>query len=224
MLKRSNNLVGYICLFVLVMAMACPVAGQAPAAARPGAAPAGPPLRITKLEGIGNRAKVETPRYTTTISRGSKPARLWHQITCYYEVGRTPVQWIEELTFRYYVLSLVKDKKKGYSYTLYKTNVQYVDIPAGSRNTDHKSAVFLRPAAVLRYGEVVAIAVEILYKGNVIVEGFNVDSKSQGLDGKWWKNPKVVQSKIVTVKSGYLLDRSDSPFALINMDDYEVIK
>ncbi len=224
MLRTSSSLVGYVCLLVLVMAMACPVLGQAPAAARPAAAPAGPPLRIKKLEGIGNRAKVETPRYTTTLSRGSKPAGLWHQITCYYEVGRTPVQWIEGLTFRYYVLSVKKDKKKGYAYTLYKTNVQYIDIPAGLRNSDHKSSVFLRPAAVLRYGEVVAIAVEILYNGNVIVEGFDADSKSKGLEGKWWKNPKVVESKVVTVKPGYLLDRSDSPFALINIDDYEVIK
>ena len=166
---------------------------------------------------------METPRYTTTVSRGVKPVGLWQQIICRYEIGRTRTEWLDDLMFRYYVLSM-KRAKKGNVYVLYKKNVSYVDIAVGSRTTDHSSTVYLRPAAMKRYGEVVAIAVEILYQGKVIAESADVDSGAKLPAGKWWKNPNIVESKVVSVKEGYLLDRSESPFALVNTDDYEVVK
>jgi hypothetical protein len=39
----------------------------------------------------------------------------------------------------------------------------------------------------------------------------------------WWKNPRIIDSPLVTRREG-LLERSKTPFALINMDDYEVVK
>ena len=163
--KTSTTLVGVLCFLLGLGALIPSATAQAPAAK----APAGPPLRISKLSGVGARAKVETPRYTTTVSRGVKPAGLWQQIICRYEIGRTRTEWLDDLMFRYYVLSM-KREKTGNVYVLYKKNVSYVDIGVGARTTDHSSTVYLRPAAMKRYGEVVAIAVEILYQGKVIAE------------------------------------------------------
>jgi len=40
----------------------------------------------------------------------------------------------------------------------------------------------------------------------------------------WWRNPSVLDSPMLTVREGYLLNRMESPWAWINPDDYEVIK
>jgi hypothetical protein len=66
----------------------------------------------------------------------------------------------------------------------------------------------------------VAIAVEISVGGKVVAE----DSVEEGLKlgPRWWKDPVIVESKDVTARDGYLLEKARSPFALISIDDYEV--
>jgi len=47
------------------------------------------------------------------------------------------------------------------------------------------------------------------------------DSKPAGgkkLPAKWWENDKL------TVREGYLLKKSDTPFAMLAVDDYEYVK
>ena len=103
-------------------------------------------------------------------------------------------------------------------YSFYKMAVRYVDIAEGR---DHMAIVYLRPAALERYGEPVAVAAVITLEGEVVAE---ISDEAAKLPANWWKNPLVTDSKATTTRDGYLLDRSKSPWALINTDDYEVIK
>jgi len=174
-------------------------------------------LRIRKLEG-GRGDLVKTPEYRTNVARGTKPIRKWARIRVTY--GTEP-EWIDELTFRFYALTLKTEGGKKF-YSLFKTAVRYVDIEQGRR---HESTTFLRPAALKRYGDVVAVGVEIIHEGKIVAEDSD-ESMSMPKGAMWWKNPMVIESKAVevVVRDGYLLDRSQSPFTLINIDDYQVIE
>jgi hypothetical protein len=172
--------------------------------------------RIRRVEGLGARGLVRTPSYRTDAPGGQKPPGEWVQITVYYD---TEPEWVDELLFRYYVLTEITEGGQK-RYSLFRNTVTYIDIEKG-RN--HMSTVFLRPSTVKRYGKPVAIGVEMVHQGKVI------DEKTEKVmaelpEGKWWEHPRVVESKFVTIRDGYLLNRAQSPFALINIDDYEVIK
>lgn len=173
-------------------------------------------VRIRRIDGLGTRGLMRTPNYRTDAAGGLKPPGQWVQITVYYD---TEPEWVDELLFRYYVLTEnTEDGQKKYS--LFRNTVTYVDI---ERGRNHMSTVFLRPSAIKRYGKPVAIGVEVVYQGKVVDEK---TEKAIGTlpDGKWWEHPNVVESKFVSIRDGYLLNRAQSPFALINIDDYEVIK
>ncbi|NQT92574.1 MAG: hypothetical protein HQ559_07430 [Lentisphaerae bacterium] len=188
--------------------------------ARPGGAVRRPAatdeiVRIKRLTGLGGQSKVETPTYRTDVQRGAKPAKMWVRLTTTYD---TAPEWIDELTLQYHAMAA---KKEGpvTRYTIYKATVRCFDIEAGR---GHASAVYLRPAALKRYGELVAVAVEITHDGKI------VDSKSEisglRLPPDWWKNPQVTDREGVTVKEGYLLNRAETPFAFVNVDDYEYVR
>jgi len=166
------------------------------------------------MEGVGRRSLVSGPQYRTNVARGVKPPEEWSRIQVTYD---TAPEWIDELTFQYFVLT-EREQDDAKAYSLFKNTVRYADIEQGR---DHMSTVFLRPSTVKRYGLPVAIAVEIRLKGEVIAEAAEAEIK---VPEQWWRNPAVTQNEGVTTRDGYLLDRSQSPFALINIDDYEVIK
>jgi hypothetical protein len=105
------------------------------------------------------------------------------------------------------------------AFSFYQKSVKYVDIEKGRA---HMSTVFLRPSAVKRYGKVIASAVEIFIDGDKVAE--KSVSSLKVLPEKWWTNAQVTESAAVTSRDGYLLDRSETPFAFVNVDDYEVIK
>lgn len=177
---------------------------------------AGDVVRIRKFAGAGRQTMEKTPEYKHTASRGIKPAGDWAQVTVTYD---TTPEWIDELVFQYYVLTLkVEDGKKAFSF--FKTTVKYADI---ERGREHLSSVYLRPATLKRYGSVVASAVEISFEGKPVCERTDVDPEVK-LPERWWTKSEVVESKTVTTRDGYLLDRSQTPFAFVNIDDYEVSK
>ena len=170
-------------------------------------------LRVKTFSGLGKNNEVKTPEYKTNINRGRVPAKSWYRIAVNYD---TAPKWIDELTFRYYAMSL--EVKKGVkSYTIFKTSVRYADIETGNR---HRSVAYLHPKAMERYGNIVAVAFEIVNKGTVIAE----KSAVKGVPDDWWKNSVVTESQSVAVKDGYLLQKADTPFAFINVDDYEFAK
>lgn len=171
------------------------------------------PVKIRAIDGIGQRNLVKTPEYNTSISRGKAAAGNWAQLTVTFD---TAPDWINELVFQYYVLCYNKATERDSGrkeYTLFKGAVSHRDV---SRGKSRVTAMYLRPNTVERYGNVVAVAVEVLYNGEV------VDLKSEESGNKipkeWWKSPDL------TVKDGYLLNRQETPFAFINVDDFEAVK
>jgi hypothetical protein len=174
------------------------------------------PVRVRKLQGLGSQARVRTPEFRTSASGSTKPRGEWAQVSVTYD---TRPEWIDELVFQYHALAETRDPRtKRKVYSLYRTTVRYVDV---KRDRRHMSTVFLHPRAVERYGKLVAVAVEISVGGKVVAEESETGIK---MPDRWWKNPAVTDSKDVTARTGYLLNRAQSPWALINMDDYEVIR
>ena len=171
-------------------------------------------LQVRRFSGLGNKNSIKTPEYKTNATRGLNPQQDWFQISVTYD---TAPEWVDELTFQYFALAETRIDGKQ-SFSLFKTAVRYSDIEAGR---SHVSTVFLHPKALKRYGELKAVAVEVLHEGKVIATDSDV---GMNLPDDWWKNPLVTESAGLAVREGYLLDRSKSPFALINIDDYELIK
>lgn len=174
-----------------------------------------PPLVIRDLDGTGSRATVRTPSYDSSYGRGSKPAREWGRLQAEYD---SYPEWIDEMTVTFYAMSLNEDGERNYS--LYRRDVRYMDI---KEDREHLAVVYIRPSALERYGEIVAVAVEFVIDGEIVA----VDADStmgKSLPSDWWKNPRVVKSELVTRRDGYMLSRKESPFAFVAIDDYEVIK
>jgi len=203
-----------LCLGLAALLLPVHVARGQAARSGAGRGAEAPVIRLKQLTGTGRRAMVRTPEYETNVGRTGGASAEWARILVEYE---SYPEWIDELTFRYTVMAL-KEDRDGNRYSVYKLSVRYIDI---DEDRDHKSTVFLHPNAVRRYGDIVAVAVEVVHEGNVIARLSEEDVK---LPEDWWQNSSVLESDKVTVRDGYLLDRSKSPFALINIDEYEVIR
>ncbi|MBT3194630.1 MAG: hypothetical protein HN341_18955 [Verrucomicrobia bacterium] len=178
--------------------------------------PASDKLRVRKLTGLGNKGRVFTPSFSTDMGGGIRPSREWQAFTVTYD---TAPEWIDELLIQFHVLGMTVDPEtKRNAYSLYKVAVRYMDI---EQDRNHMAITYLRPSAIKRYGEAVAIAAIFTLDGAVVAE---VSDEGVELPPKWWENPRVIDSPVTTVREGYLLNRKKSPWALINSDDYEVIK
>lgn len=215
-MNRRRMFLETLCIGGVTAVLVATAAGQYARgrAAAGGASQEEVPLRIRRLEGVGRRGLVKTPEYQTNMTRSHKPPREWRRVLVEYE---TYPEWIDTLTFEYHVLAMQEEEGEN-RYSLYRTTVRYADIAEGR---DHLSTVFLHPRAVERYGEVVAVAVQVNRDGTLVAEQAETD---MDLPENWWKNPAVTESDKVQLRDGYLLDRSKTPFALINVDDYEVIR
>jgi hypothetical protein len=173
-------------------------------------------IRVRRFIGTGPRARATTPIYQTNLGAGTKRAQDWHVVSVIYD---SAPEWMDDLLVQFHVMTVMKDRQSGRNvYSLFKKTVRYVDI---ERGRDHRAMAFLRPAATKRYGDVVASAAVLTVEGKV------VDEQSETADDLpefWWRNSLVLDSEALTVRDGYLLNRMESPWALINPDDYEVIK
>ena len=175
-----------------------------------------PVLRIRRIDGMGSGDRQFTPRYETSARGGREPAKEWGVVTLEYS---TEPEWIDNVTITFYALSMMREGKQNI-YSMYRKEVNYVDV---EEDNDHRAAAYLRPAALERYGRLVAIAAEVSVDGEPVAE---IGDKRLGdaLPEKWWKDPRVVKSELVTMREGYLLSKKESPFALIAVDDYEWIR
>jgi len=174
-------------------------------------------VRVRKLSGVGRVSLVRTPVFRTNQPAGTRPVGEWAQIATQYD---TSPDWIDELVFQYYVMTMESEGGANV-YSFFRKVVRYVDI---ERDNNHMSTVFLHPRTLERYGDVVAVAVEITLGGQVAAAEDEVDGGRVRLPENWWTNPNVLQNENLTIRDGYLLGRDETPFALINIDDYEVIK
>ena len=156
------------------------------------------PVQVRKVLG----EKVKTPEYKLLTGQVMARALDWFQIVVNYD---TAPDWMDELTFTYYVMV----KSKAGKYGLFKGDVTYINIARGK----HASDVYLHPSTLTRFGVVERVAVVISSQGRVVAMESQPSSK-----GRWWE-----QSPVPPV-DGLVLNRMETPFAMINFDDYEAIK
>lgn len=211
MLKRTFSCVTVALLLCLLTG---PVLAQGVAASR--LAPE-EQIRVRRFIGTGPRARATTPVYQSSAGGGVRRAQDWHVVSVIYE---SAPEWMDDLLVEFHVMTMMPDpaEPRRNLYSLYKKTVRYVDIEQGR---DHRAMAFLRPAAVKRFGNVVASAAVLAVEGKVVDEQ---SETAVDLPESWWRNPLVLDSPALTVREGYLLNRMESPWALINPDDYEVIK
>jgi len=152
----------------------------------------------------------------------------------------TMAKWQDELTFTWHVLldsSKAKEKDPRNlpaPYSYYTTQVRYVDIKKGS----HMASVCLPPNVLERFGEPCTVTLIITNKdGEQLAmhtenQDRNAASAAQGANGKWWENDKFMswqktvngeQKNQVERRQG-LVDRSKTPFWLVNNADYELVQ
>lgn len=161
-------------------------------------------VTLKKLEAIGPNAKVKTPDFKSDVAETVYQFRDWARISIPYE---TEPEWIDELEFRYMVL--VKHPKTE-ALTIFTTTVTYIDVAKGKR---HVSTVFLRPGTLDRYGAVEWAGVKVYIKGKdapVAMTQFPDDQRP-------W-------TAAIPAREGVLLNRAQTPFALVAIDNYETIK
>lgn len=176
-------------------------------------------VKISRMPPPGKTSMVRTPEFNynvqNTMPRVTRKPREWALFEVKYE---TSAKWTDELKFEYHVMTRGKteDGKEGFSY--YTTSIRYVDIPKG----DHMSCVAIPPSLVERFGEPVAVALEITDKDGKLMAS---ESPAGGiaLPKEWWKDSKILDNPSVTRRNG-LIERSKTPFALVNPDDYEVVQ
>lgn len=173
-------------------------------------------IRVRRFIGVGPRARATTPIYQTNLGGGVKRAQEWHVVSVLYD---TVPEWMDDLLVQFHVLTVKPDPQtRSNVYSLFKKSVRYGDI---ERGRDHRAMAFLRPAATKRFGDVVASAAVLTVNGTIVDEQSETETD---LPEFWWRNPRVLDSPSLTVREGYLLNRMESPWMLVNPDDYEVIK
>ncbi|TAN37546.1 MAG: hypothetical protein EPN23_05145 [Verrucomicrobia bacterium] len=149
--------------------------------------------------------KLLTPEYSVRPTPpASKIQRNWHEITVHFD---THPEWLDDLDLKCYVLLKAKVGAQGPRQMLLRGDVTLVNIAKGK----HKADFFVHPSTLLRYGDVDAVAVVVL-KQDLLIGMLSQPPSAK----RWWEDYQPV--------SGLVLKRSDTPFALINYDDYEQVK
>lgn len=190
-----------------VMAQATRLRSETARAQPAGGAAASGVIRIREFTGFGPRALLKMPNIFPT---GRTPARDWNEIRVVFD---SEPEWIDELSFQYY--ALLHDKVTG-EFSFLKGMVTHVDIERGK---NHLCSAYIRPNTLARLGDVVAVAVEVLSKGeSIATQSEGRLPRNQALPADWWKNAKLVP------KEGLILNKSQTPFEYVNYDDYEALK
>jgi len=126
--------------------------------------------------------------------------KKWLQIAVHYE---TRPEWMDRLTLEFYVLLPTPEKET----LLFKGIVQYVDIP---ESRDHLAEMYMHFNSYERYYGRGKTRTAVLAKidGKIVA----VD-KRNSLENKWWEE--------VPAHPRGLLNRLDTPFRIVNAEDYE---
>lgn len=211
-MKKFYSLFLPLVVVLLVTALTVDVKAQLPKAGKATTDKHAEKIVVKKLLGLGKQYVERTPRYA---DGGKKPPAEWIHIQMTYD---TEAEWIDDMTVQFFVITQkMEDGKRQLS--IFKTTVNYVDIEKGR---DHVASVFLRPAALKRYGTILGLAVEVSIGGQPVAE--KSEEAFKQLPEKWWKEKAIVDGKDTTFRDGYLLARSKTPFAMAHIDDYEVEK
>lgn len=155
---------------------------------------------------------------------------------------KTFARWMDELTVTWHVLAQVSkqeqnknaaDLKRGEidelppEFSYYTATTRFQNLPEG----DHMAGACLPAMFVERFGEPVVVTAVIMNK-----EGDTLVSRTESTitlpvkkGDNWWESETIMESRdkktgraLVERRSG-LLDRSKTPFALVNPADYEFV-
>ncbi|MBP1589716.1 MAG: hypothetical protein IJT88_00525 [Kiritimatiellae bacterium] len=160
--------------------------------------PGGVPL---VLKSAPEPKKAKSPIYKVSVGTQNASTVDWWQGVVEFE---TAAEWIDELEFTFY--AYVEDPKQGKK--LFRAMVTYVNIPKGR----HVADCFLHPHSVQRFGAPKATAVIVKINGAVVAQKSSIQ---QG-GGSWWEGFSPID--------GVLLNRGQTPFALVDYDLHPTIK
>ena len=172
--------------------------------------------KITKVEpNFLESPNFQGPRYD---KRGAKPQSwLEVEVTFDWEPRLKEPKYTDELTFNYYILLKAKTPQAPNG-VLLVGSVTHSSIPQGR---DMHSVVYVSPRALERFFDgkvpanaaqsVEAVAVTISKQGQVVAEFTGGSFKSQ-----WWTSFQQTP--------GFVLNKSETPFAPLAWDYYEAIK
>ncbi len=152
---------------------------------------------------------VETPEFNVRNVSSSRGTKRWFEITTAYDIG---VEWVDELEFVYYVYieTNIPDQRQ----MLWTHTVTYRDI---SRDR-HMSKVYIHPDTYERFVDrVVYTGVEIRHAGRPIAW---TTEEARRRDDQWWDEAR----RAFPPMEGNILHREDTPFGLINVDDFPARK
>lgn len=159
-------------------------------------------LRIRRLEG----SLVRAPQYSVTPQQRSSRQRQWLEVRTQFE---TRPDWVDEMTFTYYVVLRNQRPAQGEpEFMLFRGETTYVNI---ARTRDGVSTIYMHPSTVERYGSLFRVGVVISSQGRVLAM-----ESSPSAEGRWWEQ--------LPPRDGFLLNRMQTPFAMVNFDDFEAIK
>jgi len=146
-------------------------------------------------------------------------SKSWMEVEVTFSwLPRTPTEkFSDDVTFNYYVL--LSNKSAAFPLgTLLTGQVSHTSLPA--KQNDLKTVMYLSPRSMERLFDgkiptsatagIIDIGVTITRQGQVVAE------KSLKGTGQWW--PQYQQT------AGYLLNKSETPFASLNPDYYEAVK
>ena len=198
-MKPFTRALRELVLGVAIMGASLPFAqAQAPAA---GAMDR--PVTIKKIDG----KKIRTPDYVVNPSQAVQRMREWFKVEVLYD---TEPEWMDEVSFTYYIVVKAKQPQPGRPpFTLFKGEVTYINVEKGR----HKSDIYIHPSTLARLGDVERVAVQVNVGGRMVaMDGVPAGSTAT----RWWEQ--------LTPREGYLLNRMQTPFAMLSFDDYEAIK
>ena len=159
-------------------------------------------LRIRNLDA----QMVRAPEYHATNTSPTRRQREWLEIRVDFQ---TRPDWIDELTFTYYVvLQNRRPEPNQPEFTLYTGQSAYVNI---ARTNDGRSTVYVHPSTVERFGRLYRVGVVVTSAGRTLA----MESAPTG-EGRWWEQ--------LPPQQGYVLSRMETPFAMVNFNDFEMAK
>ena len=206
---KTLRLSSYSGLAACVLAVC--LSGEVRGQAAPGAAPSSDILRIRKVTELGRDMLQRAP----ALGNRSPKQKDWGVVDVTFD---SAPEWIDEMTVTYTVMLQNKKAKQGEPvFSLLTLTAEYRDIAQGR---DRKAGAVILPVAMERHGQPIGIGVQFFRSGELIAEsGSGAESLSS--QEKWWANTKVTDSPNVKKRDGYLVERSKSPFELVDIDSYE---
>jgi hypothetical protein len=180
---KAFTVLAVVCLFLFIFSMA-------------------PELRSDEF--IEARKLSIVPKSFNSIVTYSKKATKGSSWTEFRLEFSSKVEWVDELTVKYFVL--VASAKES---SILSGDITYINVPAGK---SHLSSIFIHPTAMAKYGKVIAVHCEIWANGQLRDAA---DSPSKPAK-KWWDVKPPVQ--------GLLVSKFFTPFSMEGEYDGLAIK